>query len=123
VGRKIRASDRRRVSQIVAHQAFRLGNQSGFNCSALNGSVFGKLRMDEAGNHRAIHLFGDLCIRAELRSECSDFADDLFHTLRRSHVVGRLLERSRLLDVSATLGQIADDLPVYAVDVRPYLFE
>ena len=88
--------------------SLRLGNQSVFNRSALNGSVFGKLRMDEAGNHRAIHLFGDICICAELHSECSDFADDLFHALRCSHVVGRFLERSCLLDVSATLGQTAD---------------
>jgi len=79
--------------------------------------MFGKLCIDEAGNHCAIHLLGDLCVGAKLRSERSDFADDLLDTLRRPHIVGRFLEFRSLLDVGATLGQTADDLPVYAVNV------
>jgi hypothetical protein len=58
-----------------------------------------------------------------LRSERSDLANDLFHTLRRAHIVGRFLECSGLPDVRPTLGQTADDLAVYAIDVRPHLVE
>lgn len=85
--------------------------------------MLAKLHVDELRDHRAVNLFDELRIGAELRCERFDVRDDLLYAIGRANGSGGRLESCRLPHEAGTIGKQCHDLPIDTVDASANLGE
>ena len=90
-------------------------------CFSSKCGMLGKLRVNEARDHRPIHLLRDGWIGTKLPGQSYNLVYHLFDALWRANIIRGFLEFGGLLDVVTTLCQVGDDLTINAVNIEPNL--